>query len=62
MDEFGPVQVLVVGFEGNSFNGEIMAELQRLKERDIIRLVDMAVVSKDTDGEIVGIEVSDLSD
>ena len=61
MDEFGPVQVLVVGFEGNSFNGEIMAELQRLKEADIIRLVDMAVVSKDTEGDIVGVEVSDLS-
>lgn len=62
MDEFGPVQVLVVGFEGTSFNGEIMPELQRLKELDIIRLVDMAVVSKDTDGEIVGVELSDLSD
>jgi uncharacterized membrane protein len=62
MDEFGPVQVLVVGFEGTSFNGEIMPELQRLKDLDIIRLVDMAVVSKDTDGEIVGVEVSDLSD
>ena len=48
MDEFGPVQVLVVGFDGNSFNGEIMPELQRLKELDIIRFVDMVVVSKDT--------------
>ena len=62
MDEFGPVQVLVVGFDGTSFNGEIMPELQRLKELDIIRLVDMVVVSKDTDGEIVGVELSDLSD
>jgi uncharacterized membrane protein len=62
MDEFGPVQILVVGFEGTAFNGEIMPELQRLKELDIIRLVDMAVVSKGTDGEIVGVEVSDLSD
>ncbi|HEY6567192.1 MAG TPA: DUF6325 family protein [Actinomycetota bacterium] len=62
MDEFGPVQILVVGFEGTSFNGEIMPELQRLKELDIIRLVDMAVVSKDTDGEVVGVELSDLSD
>ena len=62
MDEFGPVQVLVVGFDGTSFNGEIMPELQRLKELDIIRLVDMVIVSKDQDGEIVGVELSDLSD
>ena len=62
MDEFGPVQVLVVGFEGTSFNGEILPELQRLKELDIIRLVDLVVVSKDVEGEIVGVELSDLSD
>jgi uncharacterized membrane protein len=62
MDEFGPVQILVVGFDGTSFNGEIMPELQRLKDLDIIRLVDMVVVSKDQDGEIVGVEVSDLSE
>jgi uncharacterized membrane protein len=62
MDEFGPVQVLVVGFDGTSFNGEIMPELQRLKDLDIIRLVDMVVVSKDQDGEVVGVELSDLTD
>jgi len=62
MDEFGPVQVLVVGFDGTTFKGEIMPEFQRLKELDIIRLVDMVVVSKDTDGEIFGVELSDLSD
>ena len=62
MDEFGPVQILVVGFDGTSFNGEILPELQRLKEADIIRLVDMVVVAKDEDGEILGVELSDLSD
>lgn len=62
MEEFGPVQVLVLGFDGTTFNGEIMPELHRLKELDIIRLVDVAIVSKDTDGEIAGVELSDLSD
>ena len=54
MDEFGPVQILVVGFDGTTFKGEILPEFQRLKELDIIRLVDMVVVSKDQDGEIFG--------
>jgi uncharacterized membrane protein len=62
MEEFGPVQILVVGFDGTTFKGEIMPELQRLKERGIVRLVDLVVVSKEADGEIVGVELSDLSD
>jgi uncharacterized membrane protein len=62
MDEFGPVQIMVVGFQGASFNGEILPELQRLKDHDIIRVVDMVVVAKDDDGEIEAVELSDLSD
>jgi uncharacterized membrane protein len=61
MQEFGPVQVMVVGFRETDFKGEVMAELKRLKEADIVRLVDLVVVSKGTDGEIAGVELSDLS-
>jgi uncharacterized membrane protein len=59
--EFGPVQMLVVGFEHGKFEGEILAELKRLREQDIIRLVDLLFVNKDDDGEIVTVELSDLS-
>ena len=59
--EFGPVQMLVVGFEHGKFEGEILAELKRLREQDIIRLVDLLFVAKDDDGEIVTVELSDLS-
>ena len=62
MEEFGPVQILVVGFEGTTFQGEILPELRRLRDLDIIRLVDLVVVAKDTEGEIAAVEVSDLSD
>jgi uncharacterized membrane protein len=58
---FGPMQVLVVGFEGANFTGEIAAELQRLREHDIVRLVDLIVVRKDEDGEVDTLEASDLS-
>jgi uncharacterized membrane protein len=61
MEEYGPVQILVIGFEGTTFNGEILPELQRLKEHGIIRLVDLVVVAKDSEGEIVAVELSDLS-
>jgi uncharacterized membrane protein len=57
---FGPVQMLVVGFTNTEFTGEIMEELKRLKEADIVRLVDMIVVRKQ-DGQVETIQVSDLS-
>ena len=57
---FGPVQMLVVGFAGTEFTGEIMEELKRLKEADIVRLVDMIVVRKQ-DGQVETVQTSDLS-
>jgi uncharacterized membrane protein len=62
MEEFGPVQILVVGFgDGGNFQGEVMEELKRLTDEGIVRLVDLAVVSKDTDGDVTSVEVSGLS-
>lgn len=46
----GPVQVLVVGFEQPEFRGEVLAELARLREAGIVRLIDMLVVSRVDDG------------
>ena len=48
----GPVQMLVVGFEGDNFSGEIREELERLKKHDIVRLIDLLLVKKTDDGEI----------
>jgi uncharacterized membrane protein len=58
----GPVQMLVVGFEGPEFKGEILEELKRLKDEDIIRLIDLVVVKKDDNGEIETLHTSDLSE
>ena len=57
----GPVQLLVVGFEGGEPNGEILAELDRLRENDIVRLIDLVVVRKDADGNVGKLVRSDLS-
>jgi len=46
----GPVQVLVVGFEEPSFTGEVLAELTRLREAGIVRLVDVLLVTRTEDG------------
>lgn len=58
----GPVQLLVLGFDQPDFQGEIMAELDRLKESDLVRVIDGIAVHKDKNGEVKVIERSDLSD
>jgi len=62
MAAYGPMQLLVVGFDDNNFRGEILPELQRLREHDVVRLVDLLVVSKDEDGSVAVVETSDLTD
>jgi uncharacterized membrane protein len=54
----GPVQLLVLGFDHPDFHGEIIAELERLRESDTVRVIDSLAVYKDADGEI---EVEHLS-
>ena len=54
----GPVQLIVLGFRHPDFQGEILAELERLRESDTVRVIDSLAVYKDTDGEI---EVEHLS-
>jgi len=58
---FGPVQMLVLEFDRTKFNGEILPELDKLREAGLIRLVDLAFVTKSADGEIDAIQTSDLS-
>ena len=48
----GPVQVLVVGFDRPTFSGEVLAELTRLREAGIVRLVDVLLVSRADDGTL----------
>jgi uncharacterized membrane protein len=57
----GPVQMLIVGFQGDNFDGSIMEELNRLKEHDIVRLIDLMFVKKNEEGELETHHVSDLS-
>jgi uncharacterized membrane protein len=57
----GPIQMLVLGFTGAEFKGEILAELDRLREHDIVRLVDVALVRKNDDGSIERLRHSDLT-
>jgi len=58
----GPVQVLVIGFEAPSFSGEVLAELTRLRERGVVRLVDVMLVERGDDGTFEVLEPPPGSD
>jgi uncharacterized membrane protein len=57
---YGPVQMLFVAFEGNRFRGEIWPELERLKREGIVRILDLLVIRKDSEGAVALTEASDL--
>jgi uncharacterized membrane protein len=54
----GPVQLIVLGFDHPEFHGEIIEELERLRESDTVRVIDALAVHKDASGEL---EVQHLS-
>ena len=58
----GPVQLIVLGFNHPDFHGEIIAELERLRENDTIRVIDSLAVYKDADGELEVEHLSNLSE
>ena len=57
----GPFQLLVVAFDRPDFSGEVLDELERLRESDVVRVIDLLVVYKGADGAVQRMEHSDLS-
>jgi uncharacterized membrane protein len=58
----GPVQLVVLGFEHPQFHGEIIEELERLRESDTVRVIDSIAVYKDADGELEVEHLSNLTE
>ena len=64
MDEvmYGPMQLLVIGFENPNFQGQIRRELESVMEKGIIRLIDLLFVWKDKDGNLTSLGVTQLDE
>lgn len=58
----GPVDYVVLGFRGNSFDGSIMEELVKATKHGTIRVLDLLFIMKDTDGKVVDMEYEDQSE
>jgi uncharacterized membrane protein len=54
----GPVQLIVLGFRHPDFHGEVIAELEKLRQSDTVRVIDALAVYKNARGDV---EVEHLS-
>ena len=55
----GPIDYIVVGFDGNNFNGSILSELSKALDSGVIRVVDLVFIIKDADGNVAMAEIED---
>ena len=62
IDELGPVDYLVVEFPPGAanFTGEMAAEIARLVDSNLIRVLDLLILQKDADGTVEALEIDDL--
>jgi hypothetical protein len=58
----GPLEYVVVGFNGSHFDGSIASEVKKVVEKGTIRLVDVVAIAKNAPGEVEIIEIDAKSD
>ena len=57
----GPVEYIAIAFPGNKFSGEIVPAIQELQDSGTIRVLDLVIITKDADGNVAAIELSEAS-
>lgn len=59
---YGPLEYVVIGFDGNRFTGEILPKLIEVEQQGCVRVVDLVFLSKNEAGDLTIMESSDLSE
>jgi len=62
LDEMGPIDYILIEWPGRQPTGEAAPILVDLVERGIVRILDLAFITKAEDGSIAGLEISELGD
>jgi uncharacterized membrane protein len=57
----GPIQLIVLGFTHPDFRGEVIAELEKLRRTDTVRVIDALAVHKDPKGAVAVEHLSNLT-
>jgi uncharacterized membrane protein len=60
MEEIGPVDYAIIAFPGNRFRGEIAPAIADLVDDGTIRIIDIAFVGKDEEGNSIAMELTEL--
>ncbi|MFN8217677.1 MAG: DUF6325 family protein [Solirubrobacterales bacterium] len=60
--EMGPIDYVVVEWPGRQPNGEALPHLVDLVDRGLIRIIDLAFVTKDEDGNVAGLNLAELGE
>ena len=62
IDSLGPIDYIVVEFPAgaSNFTGEMANELLKLVDSGIVRVIDVLILSKDEDGTVDAMELSDI--
>ncbi|MCU0509052.1 MAG: DUF6325 family protein [Anaerolineae bacterium] len=55
----GPVDIAVISFPGNKFNGDVVPALKALVDDGTVRILDLVFVNKDAEGNVQSIEIND---
>ena len=62
LEEMGPIDYVLVEWPGRQPNGEAVPHLIDLVDRGLIRVIDLAFITKDEDGDVAGMELSELGE
>jgi hypothetical protein len=60
LEDMGPIDYLLIEWPGRQPTGEAAPILVDLVERGIIRVLDLAFISKAEDGSVAGLEIADV--
>lgn len=60
--ELGPIDYLVIEYPNGNPTGEALPHLLDLVDRGIVRILDVAVIAKGTDGQVAVIDLEDLQE
>ena len=61
-EEMGPVDYIVIEWPGKQPTGEVAPLIVELADRGIIRILDVAFLVKDVDGQIAAVEAGDFNE
>jgi hypothetical protein len=58
----GPIDYIIVGFEGDKFNGGILKALAEALDKGVIDLVALSFIRKDAKGDVTVFDITDMGD